>query len=194
MGRSRDKRWVNPRSLHMLIDQGFEKRLCEAALRRADNDLERAVQLLQQQPLELQRQWEADFLPDAATADAMVAMGFERALVETALRIADNRMDRAMEVIVCLQVDAATYSEESARSLEALMSNAGTTSSTSNATEEAAQKMRERAAQKLERRMVADEALGRLAEDLDEADDDHLDLPLEQETNVLAEYKRYLNM
>lgn len=43
VGRSRDERWVNPRSLHVLMEMGFAKDLCEVALRHADNDLPKTV-------------------------------------------------------------------------------------------------------------------------------------------------------
>lgn len=43
VAKSRDERWVNPRSLHVLVEMGFDKDLCEVALRKADNDLPKTV-------------------------------------------------------------------------------------------------------------------------------------------------------
>lgn len=41
--KSKDKTWVNPRSLHVLMGMGFDKDLCEVALKKSDNDLNRSV-------------------------------------------------------------------------------------------------------------------------------------------------------
>lgn len=38
------------------------------------------------------------------------------------------------------------------------------------------------------------QAFSRFSEDISAEDDDHLDLPLLQEREILAEYKRYLEM
>lgn len=43
IGRSKDQTWVNPRSLHVLIDMGFPQELCEVALRKTDNNITRSV-------------------------------------------------------------------------------------------------------------------------------------------------------
>lgn len=43
IGRSKDKTWVNPRSLHVLVDMGFPQDLCEVALRKTDNNITRSV-------------------------------------------------------------------------------------------------------------------------------------------------------
>lgn len=43
IGKSKDKTWVNPRSLLTLIEMGFAKELCEVALRKTNNDVEQSV-------------------------------------------------------------------------------------------------------------------------------------------------------
>lgn len=203
VGRSKDETWVNPRSLHALLEMGFEKRLCEVALRKSKNDLEQAVAMLQTQSEALGQLYDEDFLPDAKTVDAMVAMGFDRALVELALRREGNNMDRALDDVMRL-----LESGEGERLLEGLVAAVSRRTATSGATSgatstpgatttaaatEAAKRLASRVALETTQRRVANEAFDRFAEDLDGEDDDHLDVSLEPEANVLAEYKRYLN-
>lgn len=43
VGKSKDTTWVNPRSLQALIDMGFDKDLCEVALRKTKNNVDESV-------------------------------------------------------------------------------------------------------------------------------------------------------
>lgn len=45
VGESKDKTWVNPRSLTDLVDMGFPSELCVAALQLSDNNVADAVGL-----------------------------------------------------------------------------------------------------------------------------------------------------
>lgn len=188
VGRSKDKAWVNPRSLNTLVEMGFEQALCEVALRKTDNDVQRAVQMLQTDGDELRRQFEADFVPDPSATDALVAMGFDRQMAEEALRSVGNNVDGAMDELVRLVEDGGVEGEEY-RQLVADMAAASTTASEEEKLEAA-----KRLADRAERDQAKQEAFDRLAEDIDDTDDDHLDLALVQEANVLAEYRRFLDM
>lgn len=190
VGKSRDKTWVNPRSLHALLEMGFEKQLCEVALRKTDNDLQRAVGMLQNQAEALRSQYAEDFLPDQNTIDAMVAMGFELPLVMVALQTASNNMDRAVDIVMRMMEGVEG---------EQLLTNIATAASTNTAGQPttssaaAAERLSRKLAEELARKRIADEAFDRFAEDIDDEDDDYLDLTLAQETKVVTEYKRYLN-
>lgn len=41
--RTENSKWVNPRSLHVLAEMGFDKDLCALALQKTDNDLNQSV-------------------------------------------------------------------------------------------------------------------------------------------------------
>lgn len=43
IGKSKDKNWVNPRTLCTLVDMGFRKELCVSALQLTDNNMDQAV-------------------------------------------------------------------------------------------------------------------------------------------------------
>lgn len=36
-------KWINPKNLYSLVEMGFEKNLCALALKKADNDINQAV-------------------------------------------------------------------------------------------------------------------------------------------------------
>lgn len=40
---TKNKKWVNPRNLHILSEMGFDKNMCAIALQKTDNDINQAV-------------------------------------------------------------------------------------------------------------------------------------------------------
>lgn len=41
--RTENSKWVNPRTLHVLSEMGFDKDLCALALQKTDNDINQSV-------------------------------------------------------------------------------------------------------------------------------------------------------
>lgn len=45
---TKNSKWVNPRTLHVLSEMGFDKDLCALALQKTDNDINRSVMIYSQ--------------------------------------------------------------------------------------------------------------------------------------------------
>ena len=45
IGKTKDETWVNPRTLNVLVEMGFDKDLCAMALRKTNNDLGQSVKI-----------------------------------------------------------------------------------------------------------------------------------------------------
>lgn len=43
---TKTEKWINPRNLHILSEMGFDKDICALALKKTDNDINRAVIIL----------------------------------------------------------------------------------------------------------------------------------------------------
>lgn len=128
-----DETWVNPRNLHILGEMGFEKDLCAFALRKCENDINKAVSfffsisfqffncflfnlkltifhhlfrqltLLQGNQDVLKQELAKEIVPDNELCEQMLNMGFDRSIVEMALRTVANNMDDAIEILIKFQ-------------------------------------------------------------------------------------------
>lgn len=43
LAKTNNEKWVNPRSLHILTEMGFDKNICALALQKTDNNINHAV-------------------------------------------------------------------------------------------------------------------------------------------------------
>lgn len=46
--KTQNSKWINPRTLHVLSEMGFDKDLCALALQKTDNDINQAVRIKKQ--------------------------------------------------------------------------------------------------------------------------------------------------
>ncbi|KAI8118924.1 NEDD8 ultimate buster 1 [Lucilia cuprina] len=95
-----DKDWVNPRSVCTLMEMGFERDVVVEALKRCNNDVPKALDLLQSSAEELRHN-----LPPAPTADddilsQLKQLGFNEEMARVALETTENSLDNAMEFLM----------------------------------------------------------------------------------------------
>lgn len=108
VGKSKNNTWVNPRSLKTLMDMGYGQDICEAALRKSNNDLAQSLTMLQDNQDQLRKLVVEDFVADENVAVSMENMGFDSDMIKMALRFAINNMGEAVEMLLKMQSEG-TY-------------------------------------------------------------------------------------
>ncbi|XP_030379452.1 NEDD8 ultimate buster 1 [Scaptodrosophila lebanonensis] len=204
-----DGNWVNPRSVCALTDMGFERQLVVEALRRTENDMSRAVDMLQNRPDELRNSLPVVPAADERQLRSLQKLGFDAKAARVALETTQNDIDLAIVFLL-----KAFESEEELRSTVDRMSRlieegltgatgAATISdqpSTSSAASQQSQlfdsprsrALIESVLHKAKAEMESYKAYNRFNADLTHSDQDYLDLPLVQEEQLLAEYRNLL--
>ncbi|XP_002056469.2 NEDD8 ultimate buster 1-like [Drosophila virilis] len=205
--------WVHPRSVCRLMDLGYEQQLVVEALRRTENDLARSLELLQYHSSELRQG-----LPDSQAADEQMlgtlrGLGFKLPAARAALEITCNNLDRAIDFLLkslateeelnsvverMSAVDnAATAAATGAASTSS--SNAPATSALPNSSSEQLSvgtpskvALVKSVLNKAKTELETYRAYRRFNEDIPDVDQDYLDLPLEQEEQLLNEYTQLL--
>nr|XP_006821424.1 PREDICTED: NEDD8 ultimate buster 1-like [Saccoglossus kowalevskii] len=167
LGKTGDGKWVNVDSYETLISMGFCKSASSAALRQANNDINVAIQTLQEHP-------ELLSLPDVEPSEnkipitdelisGVTALGFEIDLARRALERHHGNVERAINELIAnggILPDIPVPSTSSNKAAE-----------TSMETEE------EKA------------AVNELVPDITDYEEDYLDLTLDEEGNLIEEYK-----
>jgi len=171
LGRCADGSWINVGYYNTLRNMGFTEKVAAAALRQASNSLNTAVQLLQEEPDlialaadERERGKEVVSQPSDEMVASVVAMGFEADMAKIAL-INEGSVEGAVEK---------------------LMEGGGVVEPMDDHSEE-----EESAAKpgKRRKKLEADEkAYNRIKEDIEENEEDHLDLDMVEEGQLLQQY------
>eukprot|EP00092_Neocalanus_flemingeri_P007331 GFUD01007917.1.p1 GENE.GFUD01007917.1~~GFUD01007917.1.p1 ORF type:complete len:590 (+),score=221.00 GFUD01007917.1:891-2660(+) len=166
LGRCADGSWINVGYYNTLRNMGFTEKVAAAALRQANNSLNTAVQLLQEEPdlISLaadEREGEVGGEPSDEMVASVVAMGFEADMAKVALTNEG-----------CVE-----------RAVEKLMEGGGVV--------EPVEKMDGRAG-KRRRTDEDEEAYNRIKEGITENEEDHLDLDMVEEGQLLQQYIRLL--
>ncbi|XP_036318039.1 NEDD8 ultimate buster 1-like [Rhagoletis pomonella] len=186
---SNDKDWVNPRSVCTLMEMGFQHDLVVAALKQSKNDLQQALDLLQTNADALLQNLPTKKDANSDLLEQLKQLGFNENMVRVALETTENNPEKALDFLVKI-----FGSEEELRkqishiakaAKEILADDTPSTSSGNNS-------LASTALDKMKNEMESYEAYERFNQDLTSNEQDYLDLPLQQEEQILAEYKRFL--
>lgn len=197
-----EQEWVHPRSVCRLMDLGYERQLVMEALRRTENNLERSLELLQSHSDELRRNLPATVAADEQMLYTLSELGFKLPSARAALETTQNDMDRAVDFLLksLANEQELTILIEYMSKLYSQTGDAASTSASS--TEEASGTLPSVTSSKLDlvksilskarTEVESYSAYKRFNEDLPENDQEYLDLTLEQEEQILNDYKRLL--
>ncbi|XP_075156008.1 NEDD8 ultimate buster 1 [Haematobia irritans] len=187
-----DKDWVNPRSVCTLMEMGFARDVVVEALKRTKNDVPNALDLLQTNADELSRS-----LPPATNIDndilsQLQQLGFTEDLARVALETTQNSLDKAIEFLIKTH-----GSETELMAAMEKMANVAASAITSSqfdgpSTSSGVNGLVTKALDKAHKEMESLKAYKRFTEEMPDNEHDYLDLPLIQEEQILAEYKRLL--
>ncbi|KAH8420935.1 hypothetical protein KR222_010479, partial [Zaprionus bogoriensis] len=204
---SDERDWVHPRSVCRLMDLGFDRQLVVEALRRTENNLDRSVELLQSHADELRQNLPATVRADEQMLTILRDLGFKEPTARAALETTRNDMNNAIEFILkSLANERELVSVIEHMSLLTTQSDNHATSSgvqQQQTPQQTSQQMPQRLPEltpstlaliqsvlnKAETEMESFSAYKRFNEDLPDNDQDYLDLPLEQEEQILLEYR-----
>ncbi|XP_017125496.1 NEDD8 ultimate buster 1 isoform X1 [Drosophila elegans] len=190
-----DSDWVNPRSVCTLTEMGFERALAILALQRSENDLPKAVELLQTESDALR----AALPQKRASADTvklahLLQLGFNEDNVRVALETTSNDIERAIE---CL-LRAFQNEDELKQTMDRVSRMVDSKGqdldgpSTSNAQAAPPLAIIDAVLKHARSEIETYKAYERFNADLSQNDMDYLDLPLVQEEKILAEYLKML--
>ncbi|KAL7744191.1 hypothetical protein ACLKA6_009164 [Drosophila palustris] len=188
---TKDSDWVNPRSVCTLTEMGFDRRLAAEALKRTENDVQRAVELLQTGAAELRANLPAVESVDDVQLAALLQLGFLEPAARAALESTRNNLTQATDFLL----KAIQSEEELLQTVErvtqlATMDIDGMASTSQGAGPAPA--LIDTVLQKAKAEIDAYQAYKRLHADLSGNEQDYLDLPLLQEEQLLAEYRNLL--
>ncbi|KNC33992.1 hypothetical protein FF38_10190 [Lucilia cuprina] len=187
-----DKDWVNPRSVCTLMEMGFERDVVVEALKRCNNDVPKALDLLQSSAEELRHN-----LPPAPTADddilsQLKQLGFNEEMARVALETTENSLDNAMEFLMKMYGNETELVAAMDRMTAAAASAVANVDYGGPSTSSGASSLITKALDKAQKEMESLKAYNRFTEEITDNEHDYLDLPLVQEEQFLAEYKRLL--
>lgn len=198
-----EEKWVNPRSVHSLVEMGYPENLSAAALRKSDNNVSVAVSkyvfclstqllgrlicyVIQNYKSKTNISFQLDLLQtnadslideishntvDQSLIDEMTRMGFPEQLARIALENVQNDPQKALDFLLQMQGEGSV--DDLFEKLAASRQSFSDGASTSNLDE-------------------STRAYDRFVEDIDFVDEEHLDLPLEEEEGWIAQYKSLL--
>ncbi|XP_061432319.1 LOW QUALITY PROTEIN: NEDD8 ultimate buster 1 [Lethenteron reissneri] len=176
-GRTAGGHWVDTDSLRNLRAMGFASRTAAEALRQADNDVHRALQILEDHPELLAL---SDNDADEESVDVteelllqVMALGFDYEMAERALRSARGNLQRAVDALVT--------------SGGVLPPSTSSSSSSSSATTPTDGRVRTEEEARSER-----EAMEEVTADVPEHEEDYLDSTLQEEAEILQTYQTLL--
>lgn len=137
---------------------------------------------------ELSLELAKNIIPEPNLLDEITKIGFPKEIVEMALKYNSNDMEKTVEYLLSFQSNDDFSSHLNAIATQLL--DAPSTSSGSADVDALKEKLKKKIKNDLEEK----EALERFSEDVSAESDDHLDLTLIQEENILIEYKKFLNI
>lgn len=180
--------WVNPRSVCSLVEMGFPQELVVVALKMADNDLTKALDMLQSNTEALiQALPSAPQTIDETLLNELKKMGFDDQTVRLALETTKNNSGKAIDFLL------KTFENKNdlTATIQQLVSTTAEASTSSGATSGSSSVMG-KFLKKAQQEIDSMSAYNRFHEDLSPNENEYLDLTLVEEEQILAEYKRFL--
>uniref|UniRef100_A0A1I8NVK4 UBA domain-containing protein n=1 Tax=Stomoxys calcitrans TaxID=35570 RepID=A0A1I8NVK4_STOCA len=187
-----EKDWVNPRSVCTLMEMGFARDVVVEALKRSKNDVPNALDLLQTNADELSRS-----LPPAQNADTDILsqlqqLGFTEDLARVALETTQNSLDKAIDFLIKTHGSETELMAAMERMTNAAVATVASDQYEGPSTSSGVNTLVTKALGKAQKEMESLKAYQRFTEEMPDNENDYLDLPLVQEEQILAEYKRLL--
>ncbi|KXJ08773.1 NEDD8 ultimate buster 1 [Exaiptasia diaphana] len=168
LGKTASGEWVNLSSFEALMSMGFSRQTAIEALRQSDNSMDKALQILEDHPELLHLppdQILQDFEPSDELVAQIVSMGFNIDVIREALKRFGGNSRRAIEELV-----------STGGVLPSCSSNAESSQTTSDSEDS-----------------DVEQAVEDLVPDITKDNPDaHLDLTLDDEASIIAEYKALL--
>ena len=160
LGHCANGSWVNVGYYKTLVGMGYTEKVAAAALRQANNSLNTAVQMLQEEPelIALAAQEKEEHEPTDEMVASVVAMGFVPEMALAALKNEGGDIEAAVEK---------------------LMDGGGVV---------VPKEIEKRSSKRARRDDEDQEAYNRIKEDINENEEDHLDLDLVEEGQLLKQY------
>lgn len=179
--------FINPRSLHSLVEMGFPKALVALALKKTENNIPQSIELLQDHQTELKAELAKIIKPDKDFIDKLINLGFDAELAKTILKNTSNDLDSAIETLLDLQNVDNIPAQLLSLIDEAMPSTSGASNSAQGSS------LVDKIKKKVKMTMEEQEAYEMLKEDLEMEDDDYLNITLNQEEQLLTQYKNILS-
>ncbi|XP_078702483.1 NEDD8 ultimate buster 1-like isoform X2 [Branchiostoma floridae x Branchiostoma belcheri] len=189
LGKTASGDWVKVDLYDALVNMGFPRGGAVAALQQTNNNIQQAIQVLQDQP-ELLTLPDPDPTPVSITDEMLaqlVSLGFDPEMSRRALQSCQGVAQRAIDMLLQsggVLPEVSSASSSSASSSSSTSSSSATPSSSSSSSDASPAKSPE----ELQREK---EAYEELASDLADQED-YLDLTLEEESVFLQEYRALL--
>ncbi|KAI9582644.1 NEDD8 ultimate buster 1-like [Glossina fuscipes] len=183
---NQNENWVNPTSVNTLIEMGYPSNLVIQALLDSKNDLNRALDLLENYTDELRRKSSSDYTVDARLMQQLLQLGFDESHVRMALQISLNNLENAIDILIKYHTDCEDINSFIKRMTA--IANEENIPSTSNGLISLAGKVAKKATREIE----SLNAFMRFKEGLTDNELDYMDLPLAQEEQILEQYKHLL--
>ncbi|BFG01733.1 NEDD8 ultimate buster 1 [Drosophila madeirensis] len=187
-----DADWVNPRSVCTLVEMGFDTKLASLALQRTKNDVTKALDMLQKNSAEL-----LAALPDKSVTPAdesqmaaLQQLGFDDATIRAALECTGNDVEKSIEFL--LQALQSEDKLQETLELATKLANASAVDRPSTSSQAHNSSIIDVVLNKARDELESLKAYERFNSDINQTDQDHLDLPLIREEQLLCEYRRLL--
>ncbi|XP_030080831.1 NEDD8 ultimate buster 1 [Drosophila hydei] len=207
---SDDSDWVHPRSVCRLMELGYERSVVVEALRRTGNDVTKSLDLLQSHSEELRRNLPATQAADEQMLYTLRELGFRLSAARAALETTSNNLDSAIDFLLksfateeelnsviehmaTLTAQAANTAAAAANDASSAASASSTSVSRLSALTPSKLALVKSVLGKAKTEIESYSAYKRFNEDIPDIDQDYLDLPLEQEEQILNEYRQLLD-
>ncbi|XP_055594533.1 NEDD8 ultimate buster 1-like [Uranotaenia lowii] len=213
IGHNCDDCRINIELVDQLVEMGFPETLAAIALKRSANDLLTALNELQLKQSDLKRELVEKIEPCSELIDKLVDLGFHKEAAETALKQTTNNFEEAVEFLISaknnnvydallcesneLDRPSTSSSTDNSSTDDGSTKNSSSKSSDEiGGSEEQAGPSRKRSknATNNAKKEMMDILYKSFSKDMDTSSDTYLDLPLQEEATILAEYKKLLNM
>ena len=176
-GKTQDGSWVNLGYVNTLVSMGMDERMSAEALRQSNNDLNEAIEAIQQSPEILIQNLTDKSSLDPEISQEMIStimeMGFpDKDAIQKALKETKGNFEQVVSL---------------------LTNNQSMQSQNVNDTVTKAQMAAKKVEEKLQERKNREEAAERFENEIGNAED-YLDLTLEEENEYLATYKSILGL
>ncbi|XP_022209871.2 NEDD8 ultimate buster 1 [Drosophila obscura] len=178
--------WVCPKTVLRLMDMGYEQQLVVEALKRTKNNLDRSIDLLQHEADELRANLPATTPADETHLRTLQQLGFPSVTARAALETTGNNMEAAIQFLV----SSLNTEKELLSTIEAmtrLLDYEGPSGSHA-----ASPALIHTIIKQAKSEMESHRAFERFNEDVTDNSIVYLDLPLDQEEQILLEYKSLL--
>ncbi|XP_050097776.1 NEDD8 ultimate buster 1 [Anopheles aquasalis] len=197
----------------VLMEMGYTEELAALALKESDNDINGALNELQNNSKELRLKLLRCVVPDEQLVEQLIALGFPEEAARVALKTTTNRYDLAAEFLVANVSDGSVYSERLTKALqmigpETAIHSAGgaatessdnqatpsTSKGSSNSNKRTDPITEARSEEKRRKKEMLDIVFKSFSKEIGDSRDNHLDLSLAEETVLLEQYKALLGM